>query len=62
MLGNNCLFYFLRDKKLHIVVEFVDLYGAAQAALAWEKLETPTPQTPTPEEFSHSIFLPVTLR
>ena len=24
MLGNNCLFYFLRDKKLHIVVEFVD--------------------------------------
>ena len=32
-----------------IVVEFVDLYGAAQAALAWEKLETPTPQTPTPE-------------
>ena len=50
-----------------IVVEFVDLYGAAQAALAWEKLETPTPQTPTPEtptpeEFSHSIFLPVTLR
>ena len=32
-----------------IVVEFVDLYGAAQAALAWEKLETPTPETPTPE-------------
>ena len=32
-----------------IVVEFVDLYGAAQAALAWEKLATPTPQTPTPE-------------
>ena len=32
-----------------IVVEFVDLYGAAQAALAWEKLETPTPQTPTPQ-------------
>jgi murein DD-endopeptidase MepM/ murein hydrolase activator NlpD len=32
-----------------IVVEFVDLYGAAQAALAWEKLETPAPETPTPE-------------
>ena len=49
-----------------IVVEFVDLYGAAQAALAWENLATPTPATPTPatppEASAQSIFLPVTLR
>ena len=49
-----------------IVVEFVDLYGAAQAALAWENLATPTPATPTPETppeaSAQSIFLPVTLR